>query len=229
MRLRPLSAFASFLSSVAIAQTPTRPDSVSEIQVSASATRTALPDNAIVRFGISSERDRAAQAAQANADAVAAIREALRSAGVSADSVSTGAYSVQPRRDREQRLVGYTSRTELYMVVRDLTRVGQVIDAGLGAGATDVAPVSFATSSLDAARDSAYAAAVRSLYRNAATIAAAAGGRLVGSARLSVMEQQARVACASCLQEAVRDPTNLNPGLIAITINVSGTFRFVTR
>lgn len=229
MRCVPLFALALIGAGSLEAQTPARTDSLSEIVVSATATRTVPPDYAIVRFGVSTDRTRAAEAAQANAQAAAAVRDALRSTGISLDSAAVSNYSLQARRDRDQRVAGYVARSEIQVAVRDLTRVGQAIDAALGAGATDVSSLTFAATSVDAARDSAYAAAVRAVYHNATTVAAAAGGRLAGPARLNVAEQQGPVPCASCLRSYQQPPTELTPGLVAVSVSVSGVFRFVPR
>ena len=202
---------------------------VSELRMATSATTTVAPDYAVLRIAVTSQDERAARAAQANARVVAAINDTLRVLGIRPDSVSTGSYAVQAAiRDREGRVRGYAARAELHVVLRDLARIGELIDAMLAAGATEVAPSHFGATSISAARDSAYAEAVRDLYQRARVAAAAAGGELVGPVQLAVNESRGRVACAVCLQEyRPPDPTTqVTPGLIAITVNATGTFRF---
>jgi hypothetical protein len=153
---------------------------------------------------------------------------ALRQTGIPLDSISTGAYAVQANlRDRMGHVIGYTARAELSVVLHDLEQIGAVIDAALEAGATDVAPVSFAARSLDAARDSAYAAAVRDVYRRAEAVATAAGGHVIGAVDLMASERRARVPCVAC-EEAPERPdqtTVVTPGFIAVTVGVNAVFR----
>lgn len=215
--------------SSALAQAASRPDSISEVQLSTSATRTVPPDLAILRIGIMTDRERATEASRANARVAAAVRDTLRAIEIPLDSLSMSSYTVRPRQNREQRTIGYTARTELNVAMRDLAGLGEAIDAALGAGATDVSPLNFVATSTDAARDSAYVEAVRAIYRQAATIVEAAGGRLIGSARLTVGERRARVPCATCIESVSREPTAVLPGLVAITVTINGTFRFLAK
>jgi hypothetical protein len=149
--LIPLLASAS--ATRASAQTQDSLPGSTLLRLSADATRTVPPDYAVLRLGINTEDKRAADAGRANARLVTSIMAALRQSGIPLDSVSTGAYAVQPgTRDRLGHVTGYVARAELSVVLHDLEQIGAVIDAALEAGATDVAPVSFAASSLRSRR-----------------------------------------------------------------------------
>jgi len=198
------------------------------LRLSATATRTVPPDYAVLRLGVNTQDKRAADAGRANARLVSQVMEAVRRTGIPLDSISTGAYAVQANlRDRAGQVIGYTARAELSVVLHDLEQIGTVIDAALEAGATDVAPVSFAARSLDMARDSAYAAAVRDVYRRAEAVAVAAGGHLIAAVELIANERRARVPCVAC-EEAPQRPdqtTVVTPGFIAVTVDVNAFFR----
>jgi hypothetical protein len=84
---------------IALAQGASRPDSISEVQLSTSATRTVPPDLAILRIGIMTDHERAAVASRANARVAAAVRDTLRAIDIPLDSLSMSSYTVRPRRD----------------------------------------------------------------------------------------------------------------------------------
>jgi uncharacterized protein YggE len=198
------------------------------LRLSATATRAVPPDYAVLRLGVNTEDKGAADAGRANARLVNQVITAVRQTGIPLDSISTGAYAVQANlRDRMGHVTGYTARAELSVVLHDLEQIGAVIDAALEAGATDVAPVSFAARSLDTARDSAYAAAVRDVYRRAEAVAAAAGGHIISAVDLTASERRARVPCVVC-EEAPQRPdqtTVVTPGFIAVTVDIHAVFR----
>ena len=160
-------------------ETPgTRREQPPEITVTGTGTVTLAPDYAVVQLSVVTRDAEAARAGQANARAMTAVRGALKALlGVPDDSLPTVSYSVDADYDRG-RPVGYQARSAIQATVRDLTRVGAVIDAGLGAGATNVAQIQYRSAKQDAGRLEALSQAVQSARREAEAIARAAGGRL---------------------------------------------------
>ncbi len=198
------------------------------LRLSATATRTTPPDYAVLRVAVTTQDKLAAEAGRSNARLMEAVFAALRQADIAVDSISTGAYAVQRApQDRQGRSTGYVARAQLAVRIQQLNRIGEAIDAALNAGATDVGPVDFAATSLDAARDSAYAAAVRDVFRRAAVVTASVGGSLVGAVDITASEQRAWVPCAVCAEAPpARDPaTIVTPGLISVTVIVNAVFR----
>ncbi|MCZ6758912.1 MAG: SIMPL domain-containing protein, partial [Gemmatimonadetes bacterium] len=136
---------------------------------------------------------------------------------------------IDPRYDNvrpgARRITGYVARTELAVSVRDLTRIGAVLDAALRGGATEITQISYRLNDATEAREEAYRKAVAEIRSNAATIAEAAGGRLgsiisIGTSQIPV--QQPRVA----LQMAAQAPT-IQPGEISVSVNVNARFVFI--
>lgn len=149
-----------------------------EIAVSGTGTVTVSPDYAKVQLTVVTRDAEAARAGQANARAMTAVRGALRSLlGVPDDSLPTVSYTVSLDYDRG-RPVGYQARSVIGVTVRNLARVGAVIDAALGAGANSVSQLRFESTREEAARLEALEQAVQSARRQAEAIARAAGGRL---------------------------------------------------
>ncbi len=161
----------------ASAQEPRAPRHEPEIVVSGTGTVTLTPDYAVIQVSVVTRDDLAARAGGDNARTMNAVRAALKSLlGVPDDSLPTVAYSVDTQYDRG-RPSGYQATSALE-VRTALGRVGPVIDAALGAGATNISQLTFESTKREAARLEALARAVQRARREAEAIARASGGRL---------------------------------------------------
>jgi uncharacterized protein len=223
--LVPLALFAS--PGLLGAQTADTLRDKTLLRLSATATRTTAPDYAVLRVAVTTQDKLAADAGRSNARLVDAVFAALRATGIAVDSISTGGYAVQRApQDRQGRSTGYIARAQLAVRIQELDRIGEAIDAALKAGATDVGPVDFAATSLDAARDSAYAAAVRDVFRRADVVTTSVGGSVVGAIDITASEQRAWVPCVGCSEiPPARDPaTIVTPGMISVTVIVNAVF-----
>jgi uncharacterized protein YggE len=105
------------------------------------------PDIAYVSLGIVTRDASARQAANENARIAQAIANAVKGLGVADKDIQTQNYSVQPwyeyPQNAQPRLMGYEVRNSIRVTVRDIKKVGDVIDAGIKAGANDVQGVAF--------------------------------------------------------------------------------------
>lgn len=106
-----------------------------------------VPDVADLRLGVSVTRP-TVDAARANAAAtMEAILGAVDAAGVPRRDVRTALLSVQPRYDyrdgKPPTLTGYELANVVEVTVRDLARLGDVVDGTLAAGATSMDSLSF--------------------------------------------------------------------------------------
>ena len=157
------------------------------IRTSGTGEITLAPDWASVTLAVASRAATASEAARANARTVAAVWDAIARAGVPRDSVKSMSSGVQPVIDYEQerRIVGYVAETSLHVPVRDLERLGALIDAALAAGATELRGVQPRSTREDAVRAEVLTQAVVAARADAETLAAAAGGRLAGLIELA--------------------------------------------
>jgi uncharacterized protein len=144
----------------------------------------AKPDVAYATVGVITEGKRAQDAAQANTALTQRIIDALRKQGIAEKDTQTSNYSVQPRYEnrpnREPVIVGYQVSNQVRATVRDLVKVGAVIDAALEAGANNVYGVTFGLQERERYTSDALTAAVQEARRKAETLARAAGVRLLG-------------------------------------------------
>ena len=146
----------------------------------------APPDLAHVSTGVVT-RDATAQGAlDANNAAMAQVVEEMKRAGIEPRDLQTSSFSVQPQyyhppqgkdgRHEPPRIVGYQVSNTLLVRVRDLARLGAILDISVRLGANQLGGISFAVSEpapyLETARKAAMADAIAraSLYAEAAGV-----------------------------------------------------------
>lgn len=111
----------------------------------------ARPDLATVVLGVSVLGDSVAGATAAAREGAEAVLAALEGSGVSSEDVTTTTYSVFPEYDHHegtQRLIGFRVTNQQRVRVRDVSRVGEVIDRCAEA-AGDAATVDSVTFSVE--------------------------------------------------------------------------------
>jgi uncharacterized protein YggE len=189
------------------------------------------PDMATITLGVVTDDATAAAAMQANAAAMAKVVASLRAGGVEARDIQTSTLSLSPQYAYEQgappRLTGYQADNQVTVTVEDLLRLGAVVDAVVGAGATSVGQISFGLKSRGSAANFARLAAVKDLDDKAAIFADAAGyhiRRLVNlteaSAELAAPPRTLMVAAAL----KAPAPTPVETGQITVSVDVTGEF-----
>jgi uncharacterized protein YggE len=143
---------------------------------------TYTPDIGHVRLGVSTDGATATEAWQKNAAAVKKVFDALKGLGIAAKDMQTSGLSVTPRyvhpKNEPARLVGYTASYTLTITVRDLTKLGSVLDAAVAAGANRDVSLSFGCSDPEKLLDQARARAVAEARKKALIYVQGAGASL---------------------------------------------------
>lgn len=146
------------------------------ITVTGNGVVTTAPDRADFEFGAQNAARTAKAALAATAAESDRIVAALKAAGVAAADIRTQGVSITPRiADDGQSILGYTASVSVSARLRNLGRVGALIDAAVEAGANQVFGPSLARSDRTGLYRSALKAAVADARAKAGTIAAAAG------------------------------------------------------
>lgn len=120
------------------------------VEVSATGEARAVPDMASFVVGMQSQRD-TAQAALAESNAVLRrLLDVLEGAGIAPADVQTRQFAVHPQFDNNRAgdapaLVGYRVHNELHVLVDDVQKLGELLDASLRAGANEISGVQFGT------------------------------------------------------------------------------------
>lgn len=160
-------------------------DSKPSLSVSGTGKISAAPDMASVSVGVVSEAATASDALRANSQSMAALQTAIRERGVAAKDMQTSNISVQPKYSQPapgrpqgefvSRIVGYSVTNTVEIRVRDLGKLGELLDAVVSAGANQVYGITFGIDKADALLDEARKRAVADARRKAELLAGEAG------------------------------------------------------
>ncbi len=160
------------------------------ITVSGYGTVDTTPDEAVIRLAVVTQAEDVKTASDENSEKMDAVLAALYELGIPEDDAVTSGYRVRPRynwRDDEESLIGFQVLNSLVVTVRDITKVGDVIDAALGSGANEIDDVTFTVSDERQAdlREEAIVDAARRASADAASVADVMGVTIVGPVEIS--------------------------------------------
>jgi len=215
--------------SLASAQTPGAPalDPPVVIVQGEGVVRTA-PDQAFVRIGAESRARNPKEAQTTNAEAMSAVQQKLTAAGIAKDAVRTVIVSLQQEFDYSggrQTPRGYVARNIIEVRVDDLAKLGDVMDASVGSGATSIHGLRFDLKDRAALERDALRLAVEDAMANVKAMAAGAGaapGRIVRIDQTGrsqkIDELQPMMAMAS--RDAAEVSTPISPSEIEIRAGV---------
>ena len=215
-------------------QVPEPVPKVSEISVTGRGEVHVVPDRAVVLATVVSIAPTATAASAQNAEGVSRSIASLRAAGIPADRITNGGYSVQHDYENSDRRRprGFVARNTIRVEVSDVANVGKAIDAAIAGGATEIAPIQFSGPNMPDARRNALRMAVAEARREAEVLAEAAGGSLGKLLSLTsapaqpigrVYEDVMATAAASSF------PTTIRPNDVVVSAFASARWEFVPR
>jgi uncharacterized protein YggE len=178
-----LRTFAALAVGLALAG-PVPAQEPRQVTVTGAAEVDAVPDLATVTAGVENRAATAAAALAANSQAMTAVYGALEQAGIARRDLQTSQLGLDPvygpyteGAEEPQKVVGYQASNMVTVRVREVAKLGTVIDALTAAGANRLYGIGFEVSDprpqLDAARERAVAdaRAKAELYARAAGVA----------------------------------------------------------
>ncbi len=150
------------------------------LQVTGVGEAEATPDTARITLGFTARAPQAAAAYEQTAAALNRVVQALMQAGLTAAQLQTREIALNPvyeppGEEGESRLLGYEASATLAVTLRDLARVGAVIDLAVASGANRVDGVQFTVREAERAEAAALAQAVHDARRQAAVLAQSLG------------------------------------------------------
>jgi uncharacterized protein YggE len=160
------------------------------VHVSASGSIIMIPDIAHFSAGVTTDGDTPREALSRNKGKMAKLIDGLKAAGIAANDIQTSAFNLRslytPGKDGRASIVsGYTVSNQVRVTVRDLSRLGDILDQAITLGATETHGIAFAVSTAEALKDDARKLAVENCRRRAELYAAAVGGQLGPVLRVS--------------------------------------------
>lgn len=150
------------------------------IAVSAGAIMEVAPDMAYINFTAKGEGNTAAEAVNAAAKQMEAARRSLLGLNIVGQDVATVNYYTNAVFDAKGKRTGYAAENIVRVTVKDITKVGAVLDKITGVGVNEVSSITFALQDQNLYRSKLLAQAVENARQQAAVVANA-GGRTLGS------------------------------------------------
>ena len=189
------------------------------------------PDLATIDLGVTTDAATAGEAMAQNAAAMTKVVTAVRAKGIEPREIVTSTLSLSPQyayaQGQPARLTGYQATNRITVTLTDLTLVGAVVDAGVGAGANDAGQISFGLKSRVSAENFARLAAIKALDDKAATMADAAGyhiRRLVNLSEGSAIRPVSPVPVMAMARMQAVPVTPVETGEVVVSVDVAGEF-----
>ncbi len=190
------------------------------------------PDVADISLGVRVERGKAKESEIAAAELMGKIIDALKAAGVAEADIQTANLSLQPTYDyssSKSTITGYATDNVVSITVRDLTKVGETVDAAVDAGATQVNGVSFRVDDQSKVEAQARAAAMKDAKSKADALASAAGVNITGIASISEVSSPFPTPYPDVMSAgapaADRAVTPVEPGKVTLEVTVTVMYR----
>ena len=210
---------------------PSQPDS-GTIVVPGTGRVSVVPDVADLRLGVAVARPKVDAARSEAARLMDAILAAVDGAGVARRDVRTTMLSIQPRYDyrdgRPPTLTGYELANVVEVTVRDLAKLGDVVDASLAAGATSMDGLTFRVADPAPVEREARRLAMADA-RSRAEVLAAEGGLAIEGVSDIVEGAASRPPMpfpkAERMLAAADAATPVEAGALEVAVSVTVTFR----
>ncbi|MBY5394877.1 SIMPL domain-containing protein [Rhizobium leguminosarum] len=157
------------------------------ISVTGDGESSVAPDMAIVNLAVVKQAKTAREALDENNKAMNDVLAALKSGGIAERDLQTSGFSIQPQYNYPQpvdgqqqppQLIGYQTINSVTVRLRDLAKLGAVIDQSVTLGINQGGEIQFTNDKPDAAIEEARKAAVADAVKRAKTLSEAAGVKL---------------------------------------------------
>jgi uncharacterized protein YggE len=164
-------------------------DAKNTITVSDTGTKYATPDLAIVTFSVTNESKNVAEAMKENTDKMNAVISSVISNGVEEKDRKTTSFSIYPRYEwyevsaiypeGKRVFAGYEVNQSLEVKIRDLTKIGEIVEGATDAGANNVSDLQLTVDKQDEIKNQAREEAISKAKTKAEALAKQLGVRLV--------------------------------------------------
>ena len=232
---RPLRILVPALAVLAAALPLSTPAAAAKrmISLSASGTVKATPDMASISTGVTSEGQTAQNALSKNTDAMTKVVDTLKGAGLEPKDIQTTDFSVSPiyerKKDEEATFItGYRVNNNVNITVRDIDKLGDVLDKVVRAGANQIGSISFGIAEPEKMKDEARKLAMKNAIGNAKLYAETAGVELgpvikiTESGNYTPRPYRAMAAAAPMMAEAKQVP--VEGGTMSVEAKVEVTW-----
>jgi len=138
-----------------------------------------VPDLAYINIGVHTEAANVAEALSSNTSQAQKVADVLKGLGIDPKDIQTTSFNVYPlqRNGPNGEVTGtsYVVENTVYVIVRDLTKLGNILDAVVSSGANNITGIQFDSTAKDQALVDARKAAINDARKQAQALADAAG------------------------------------------------------
>jgi uncharacterized protein YggE len=210
-------------------------EDLATLTLSAEGVSQQAPDMATISLGVVTVASTPGEALNQNAEQMTKVMAALRNAGLADRDIQTNRLSVSPKyvfsRGEPPVLRGYEAANQVTAKVRDLRRLGPILDSTVSVGANSAGEVSFGLSNPLTAQNAAREAAVKALKAKADLYARATGYSGVRLTALSegdfTPQPRSKGIPPLPVPPVGASPTPVAPGELNVSIQVNGVFELV--
>ena len=198
------------------------------ISVTGSGKASLTPDIAYVTLGVHTEGANASEAVSANNASAKKLIDAIKSFGIADKDIRTTNFSIYPQQqfDNQGKPTGeikYLVDNSVYVTVRDLSKVGGLLDAAVKAGSNSISGIQFDVADKAKALSDARAAAVTDAQTQAEELAKAAGVSLgdVQTITTSTTPQPPVPMYDVRAAQAAPESVPVSPGEMIVSVDVN--------
>jgi uncharacterized protein YggE len=201
------------------------------VELGVSETVDSRPDIATVFAGVTSQAPTAVAAMRANATKMTTVVAKIKALGVAEDDIQTAGINLSPQYDynrttQAQVFKGYVASNRVSVKLRKVDKAGEVLDALVASGATDIGGPEFSVDD-----DSAYRAEARRNALQRAQAQATEYARLAGYSGIRLLEIDESISgqqppmplmrAVKLEQAADAAATPVQPGLVGTVVNLT--------
>lgn len=190
-----------------------------------------VPDVATISAGVVTQAADANAAMRDNATQMEKVMAAIRAAGIAERDIQTSGISVQPQyryaENTPPTITGYQATNTVNLKVRDVAKLGKVLDALVANGANQINGPTFEVDKPDAAYDEARLAALKKAEARAQTYANATGmrvRRVVSINEGGAMPPPMPMMRAMASDAYAKAETSVSPGETVLSVHLDVVF-----
>lgn len=192
-----------------------------------------VPDVAYVYIGVHSQSENVTEALSQNTEQGKAVSDALKKLGVEAKDIQTTSFNIYPQQQYEPNSGKVTSTiymidNTVYVTVRDLEKLGELLDAVVRSGANSINGINFDVVDKETAMSEARGLAISNARKQAEELAKASGVTLgdvqmitTSSAGTAFTPKESYYGMGGGGGMAASAPVPVSQGQLVLTVDVA--------
>jgi uncharacterized protein YggE len=204
------------------------------VSVSGTGQASAMPDLAVVSLGVQTQDEEASTALSQNNEQMQAVIDALEEAGVESEDIQTQVIRLSPRYEQPRpqagaqqgppELVGFVATNIVEVTVRDISGLGDLLDAAIQAGGNQIQGIRFQVADPAELVDQAREAAWEDAMNKADQLAALSGSELGVAWTINESSRVPRPVTESVLGAGAAAAVPIEPGTQLIEVDLQVTW-----